>query len=133
MHFSRSMFGGASLFALCLLFAVETSCGDEKPRYKEVRLQCTTSLDVNTTTGVNLVDAYICSGTTVTWNAKGHKFAVFFKDKTKCPFTNGCRGINDQHPTSSTVINMTLLTVYDYGIVVDDDVFDPHVVGGGGS
>jgi hypothetical protein len=132
MHFSRVMFGGASLFALCLLFAVETSCGDEKPRYKEVRLQCTTSLDVNTTTGVSLVDAYICSGTTVTWNANGHKFTVFFKNK-QCPFAGGCKDINDQHPTSTTVIKFTLLTVYDYGIIVDGDVFDPHVVGGGGS
>ncbi len=112
---------------------METSSGDEKPRYKELRLPCTTSLDVNATTGANPVDAYICSGTTVTWNANGHKFTVFFKSKKLCPFTNGCKGINDQHPTSSTVINTTLFIVYDYGIVVDDDVFDPHVVGGGGS
>jgi hypothetical protein len=125
------MFCGVSLFAICLLFAAETSCGDEKPQYRELRIACTTKLDV-TSTGVSLVDAYVCAGTTVTWNANNHKFTVFFKNK-QCPFTGGCKGINDQHPTSTPVKKDTVFTVYDYGIVVDDDVFDPHVVGGGGS
>jgi hypothetical protein len=131
MNLSRVIFRIVSLSVLLIFLALQTSNGDEKPQYVEVKLACTTSLNVDPNQGVDLVDAYICDGTKVTWNANGHTFHVFFK-KNLCPFQGGCRGINNQHPTSGTVKPQSTLTVYDYGIVVDDDVFDPHVVGGGG-
>ena len=66
----------------------------------------------------------------MTWKANGYDFHVVFKKK--CPFTEGCRQINNAHP-SGTVRPHTTLTVYDYGIRVNDAFFDPHVVGGGGN
>lgn len=127
----RVIFRIASLSVLLIFLALQTSSGDEKAKSVEVRLTCTTSLNVDPNQGVDLVDVYICDNTQVTWNANGHDFHVFFK-KGKCPFIGGCKGINSQHPMSGVVKTHLTLVVYDYGIVVDDDVFDPHVVGGGG-
>lgn len=133
MRVTRLVLACASFTFLFVLFALQTSCGDEKrARAEKIKVTCATVIDVDANTGANPVDAYICSDTTVTWNANGHKFHVFFK-KNLCPFEGGCKGINDQHPTSSKVKAISTLTVFDYGIVVDDDVFDPHVVGGGGT
>jgi len=133
MNFSRVMFGGASLSMMLLFLPMKSSSADDnKPTLVELRLPCTTSLDVDPNQGVVQIDVYICENTKVTWKANGHTFNVFFK-KNQCPFQGGCRGISDQHPTSTPVKHMTSLTVFDYGIVVDDQVFDPHVVGGGGN
>jgi hypothetical protein len=134
MRSSRVLFGGASLSALLLLLALGTSCRDQKPKHKSVLVACMTTVTVDPTTpsGVVPEDIYVCPNTNVTWNANGHKFVVFFKKK-HCPFTT-CKFIDDQHAVSSTVVSMTVLTVYDYGILIDgDQLFDPHVVGGGGN
>jgi len=45
----------------------------------------------------------------------------------------GCTGIDDHSFTLTTVKNDSLFPVDDCGIVVDDDLFDPHVVDGGGN
>lgn len=133
MHFPRIMFGVATLSVLSMFLAFKTSSADVAPQFARLTTPCTFTIDVGDPTyGVKQVDAYICSGTQVTWVANGHTFHVFFK-KNLCPFKPNCKGITDKHPTSGTVISSTALTVYDYGIVVDDDVFDPHVVGGGGN
>jgi hypothetical protein len=129
MYLSRVIFCVVSLSVLLMFLALQTSCGDEKPQVVKLTLTCTTSLNVDPNKGVDRVDAYICDGTKVTWNANGHDFHVFFKKK--CPFQEGCRHIDNQHPYG-TLKAHTTLTVYDYGIRVDDDAFDPHVVGGGG-
>ena len=134
MYFPRIMFGVATLSVLSMFLALKTSSADDvAPKFATLTAPCTFTIDVgDPNNGVKQIDAYICSGTQVTWVANGHKFHVFFK-KGLCPFQNGCKHINDQQPTSSKVNNYPYLTVFDYGIVVDDDVFDPHVVGGGGN
>jgi hypothetical protein len=131
MYFSRIMFGGASLSVLSMFLALQTSSADVKPKYAHLSLACTTTLNVDPNQGVDMVDAYICSGTPVKWEANGHTFHVFFK-KGLCPFRNSCKGITEKNP-SRVVKNIAGFTVFEYGIVVDDDVFDPHVVGGGGN
>ena len=134
MYFSRVMFGSASLLALFLLSALETSGRDEGAKTIQFLVPCTTTIDVdpNQPGGVNPPDAYICTGTNVNWRANKHKFKVFFKNG-KCPFSTNCRGINDQQTSVNTVGSFTAFTVFSYGILVDDDWFDPHVVGGGGA
>jgi hypothetical protein len=115
-----------------MFLALKTSSADEQQKFVAVKIPCTYTIDVDPSKGVKQIDAYICYGTQVTWVGNGHKFHVFFK-KGLCPFEDGCRGISDQKPTSSKVKAYAALTVFDYGIVVDDDVFDPHVIGGGGN
>jgi hypothetical protein len=132
MYLSRVIFRVVSLSVLLIFLALQTSSGDEKPQYVQVKLKCTTSLNVDPNQGVDQRDIYVCENAKVTWNANGHTFHVFFKNN-QCPFQGGCNGISDQHPTSTPVKHFTALTVFDYGIVVDDNVFDPHVVGGGGN
>jgi len=130
------MFIGASLLVLLSLFGLGTSCGDEKSKVKSFSVKCDTSVDVDPTNanGVNPVDIYVCANSPVTWKAaKGVHFTVFFKNH-KCPFHGGCRDINQDSPTSGRMNDVgTTLTVFDYGISIEGDVFDPHVVGGGGA
>ena len=130
MYLSRVMFGGASLSVLLMFLPMKSSSADEKPNFASLTVPCTYTIDVDPSQGVKQIDAYICHDTQVTWVANGHKFHVFFK-KGLCPFKDGCKGISDQKPTSSMVKKYKDLIVFDYGIVVDDDAFDPHVVGGG--
>jgi hypothetical protein len=134
MRISRVMFGGASLLVLLSLFGLGTSCGDEKHKVDSYRVKCDTSVDVDPSTGVKQVDIYVCENTTVTWKAGSGvtTFTVHFKNH-KCPFIGGCKNINQDHPTSGLMDKQPNLIVFDYGIIVNGESFDPHVVGGGGS
>ena len=96
--------------------------------YVQVKFACKTAINV-TDTGVDTPDAYVCKNSKVTWNANGHIFVVFFKKD--CPFgQGGCKEIDNKYPTAGP-ITTTTLTIYDYGIVVDGKLFDPHIIGGG--
>ena len=122
-----------SIAGLCVLFsflALPTSCGEEKVQYIQVKFACATMINV-TDTGVDKPDAYVCSGNKVTWNANNHIFTVFFKNG--CPFQSGCKEIDNQKPTAGPIISSNTTTIYDYGIVVDGKLFDPHIIGGGGN
>jgi hypothetical protein len=133
MHFSRIMVGGLSLPVLSMCLALKTCSADVTPKLATLTVPCTYTINVDPTYGVKEVDAYICNNTTVTWAANKHTFHVFFK-KNKCPFKTpaNCKGISDKNP-QATVDDIKTFTIFDYGIVVDDDLFDPHVVGGGGN
>src|ERR1700693_6342012 len=104
MYFSRVMFGGASLLVLSMFLALQTSSADATRKVARLSLACTTTINIDPTqpNGVDLTDAYICSGTKVTWVANGHKFHVFFK-KHECPFLPNCKNITDGNPKSGTV------------------------------
>ena len=130
MSFARIILGIAGLSVVFSLLASPTGLSQEKTMYAQIRLACTTSINVNSQTGVDTPDAYVCKNDKVTWVANGHTFCVFFKHD--CPFVgpNGCKQIDDQHPKSGQVASDTF-EVYDYGIVVDGKVFDPHIIGGG--
>lgn len=120
------------ILGLSVLFSfltLPTDCGQEKTTYVQVKIACTTQLNVNTQTGVDVRDAYVCKNAKVTWNANGHTFFVGFKDG--CPFVSGCKEIDNQNPTAGPVKDGGAVTIYDYGIVVDGKLFDPHVIGGG--
>lgn len=131
MRFSRIAFGITGLSVLFSLLASPTNCGQEKTTYYQLKVACTTTLNVNSQTGVDVADAYVCKNNKVTWNAGDHVFFVFFKHD--CPFgPNGCKEIDNQHSTAGPIASDTF-TVYDYGIVVDGKLFDPHIIGGGGN
>ena len=115
-----------------MFLALKTSSADVAPKFATLTVPCTFTINVgDPNNGVKEVDAYICSNTTVTWLANGHTFHVFFK-KNLCPFKPNCKNISEKNP-QATVRDIATFTVFDYGIVVDEDVFDPHVVGGGGN
>ena len=135
MHLSRLALSGAGLLVLFSTFSLGTSCGDEKSKLEVVRLACqpnvTVKVDPASPSGVQPTDIYVCENSTVTWQANAStNFTVFFKNH-KCPFDKGCK-IDQTHPTSGKMLHLPYLTVFDYGVSIEGDVFDPHVVGGGG-
>lgn len=130
MSIRRTILGIAGLTVLFSSLALPSSCGQEKPTYYRLKVACTTTLNVNSQTGVDVLDAYVCKNSKITWQPGDHVFFVFFKHD--CPFgPNGCKQIDNQHPTAGPIASDTF-TVYDYGIVVDGKLFDPHIIGGGG-
>jgi len=132
MTLSRIFSGITGLTVLYSFLALPTSCGEqEKITYYQLKLPCTTTLKVDPQTGLDIVDAYVCKNTKVTWVANDHTFVVFFKHT--CPFgPSGCKHIDNQHPTAGPIVSDTF-TIYDYGIVVDGTSIDPHIIGGGGN
>jgi hypothetical protein len=131
MPFHRMMSGIVGLAVLITFLALPTSCGEEKPKYVQFKVACTTTLNVNTQTGVDVVDAYVCKNDTVTWQSNNHVFSVAFK--RDCPFSaSDCKEIDNQHPSAKVAVSPTSPTVYDYAIVVDGKLFDPHIIPGGG-
>ena len=130
MSLSRVVLGITGVSLLFSFLALPSSCGQEKVQYVQVKFACKTTINV-TDTGVDTQDAYVCGGNKVTWNANNHIFFVFFKNG--CPFVSGCKEIDNQKPTAGPIISTTTTTIYDYGIVVDGKLFDPHIIGGGGN
>jgi hypothetical protein len=132
MSFPRVMSGIAALLVPLSLLPLSTNDGQQKvPEYVRLKVACTVTLNVNSQTGVDVPDAYVCKNTKVTWKANDHIFFVFFKHD--CPFgANGCKEIDNKYPTAGPIASDTF-TVYDYGIVVDGKLFDPHIIGGGGN
>jgi len=132
MYFYRIVLSFAGLCVLFSCLALPTSRSEDKQVYVQLRFACVTTVNV-TDTGVDIPDAYVCKNGKVTWNANNHIFFVFFKKD--CPFSGpgACKEIDNQHPTTSPITDTTTPTVYDYGIVVDGKVFDPHIIGGGGN
>ena len=130
MSVSRIILSITGLSVLLSLLASPTNCSqDQEKTTYQLKLACTITLNVNSQTGVDVVDAYVCKNTRVTWKANDHIFFVFFKHD--CPFgPNGCKEIDNQHPTAGAIASDTF-AVYDYGIVVDGKLFDPHIIGGG--
>jgi hypothetical protein len=128
MSLYRIVLGITGLSLLVSLLALQTSCSEEKGQYVQVKFACKTTITV-TDTGVDTSDAYVCSGNKVTWNANNHVFTVFFKNG--CPFVSGCKEIDNQKPTAGPIKSTTDLTIYDYGIVIDGKLYDPHIIVGG--
>ena len=132
MSLYRILLGIAGLIVVFALLALPTSCSQgSQEKYARFQVPCTKTIDV-TDTGVNPPDAYICKGDKVTWNANNHVFTVFFKKD--CPFGKGnCKEIDNKYPTAGPIVatSSTTPTIYDYGIVVDGNLFDPHIIGGG--
>ena len=137
MYCSRVACGGTGLFALVLLFTLGSGgCTAKLPKIKtSVTINCVTNITVDPSTGVDSHKkaAYVCSGDTVKWDAKpGVTFTVDFPGA--CPF-NSCRGITDAQPKATVLppsAYPTDLTVFKYTITVNGQMFDPHVIGGGG-
>lgn len=127
MSFHRIILSVAGLSVLFSFLALPIDCGQEKATYFQLRVTCTTTINVNDT-GVDVPDAYVCQNSKVTWKANGHDFVVFFKHA--CPFPS-CKKIDNQHPTAGPINNLQQLTVFDYGIVIDGTLYDPHIIGGG--
>jgi len=128
MSLYRIVPGITGLALIFSFLALSTSCSEDKVEYAQVKFACTTSINV-TDTGVDVADAYVCKNGKVTWVANGHIFTVFFKNG--CPFQSGCKEIDNQKPTAGPINSIATTTVYDYGIVVDGTVHDPHIIGGG--
>jgi len=122
------MFAIAGPSVLLLLLALPSSCSQEK-EYITLKVTCTTMINV-TATGVDMPDAYVCKNTKVTWIDNGHTFSVGFKNG-QCPFVS-CKEIDNRYPTAGPTKNgVTQGTIYDYAIIIDGQVFDPHIIPGG--
>ncbi|HJZ66406.1 MAG TPA: hypothetical protein VKD70_18925 [Candidatus Acidoferrum sp.] len=128
MSLYRIVPGITGLSLLFSLLALPSSRSQDKVQYVQVKFACTTTINV-TDTGVDTPDAYVCKNGKVTWVAKGHVFTVFFKNG--CPFQSGCKEIDNQYPTAGPIKDTTNTTIYDYGIVIDGMLHDPHIIGGG--
>jgi hypothetical protein len=128
MSFPRIILGITGLSALFSFLASPTDCGQKTAtEYFQLRVTCTTTITVMAT-GVDEPDAYVCKNNNVKWDANGHDFVVFFKHD--CPFPS-CKKIDNQHPTAGPMKDLQKLTVFDYGIIIDGTLYDPHIIGGG--
>ena len=136
MHSAQKRNNGATRFAvvLVLVSALPFAFGasQEKGYKKEfARFTCKDeTVKVVPKDGTNPKAIYLCGGHTMTWDANGHEFTVIFK---KSPFVGGKKLFNNKDNKSNPAIQDTVLTVYNYQIIVDGElVDDPQVVGGGG-
>ena len=131
MSVNRIISSIAGLSVLFSFLALPTDCGQQqKPNTYTFTVPCTTIINV-TSTGVDVKDAYVCKNTKVTWVAHDHIFSVGFKNGV-CPFqgTGGCKEIDNKQPTAGPIKD-DATGIYDYGIVVDGLLFDPHIIPGG--
>jgi hypothetical protein len=140
MRVSRLVFWvSSSLFAVLLLCILGSlGCGGQpavktkKPKTFDCGNNQVITVDLQKKNGVDKQAIYVCEGDPVVWKpATGvTSFKVEFNDS--CPFTSCASDITDS--TSQTVATQpTELTVYKYNLTVNGtQVFDPHVVGGGG-
>lgn len=131
MSVNRTILSIAGLSVLFSFLALPTDCGQQKSEVYKLTVTCTTQINV-TPTGVNVPDAYVCKNTKVTWVANGHIFSVGFKNGV-CPFQGqgACKEIDNKQPTAGPIKDTSTPVTYDYGIVVDGQLFDPHIIGGG--
>ena len=130
MSVNRIISSIAGLSFLFSFLALPTDCGQQQPETYKFTVTCTTTINV-TSTGVDVQDAYVCKNTKVTWVANDHIFSVGFKNG--CPFQgqDACKEIDNQHPTAGPIKVTTTTVIYDYGIVVDGQLHDPHIIPGG--
>lgn len=134
MHSIPVRCGAASRFALVLLLMFGASgCKEMKIGKKTVAFACgDQTVDVNTTDGAKPQAVYVCEGDAVTWNSNGHTFFVEFKKDS--PFADDGKKFDNGHAKSAKTKHHVQLTVYEYRITVDTtNVFDPQVIGGGGT
>jgi plastocyanin len=139
MHSAQRRNNGATRFALVLVLVSALAlplpfafgASQEKGYKKEfVRFTCKDeTVQVVPIDGTRPKAIYLCAGNTVTWDANGHEFIVIFK---KSPFVDGKKMFNNKDNKSKAAKKETVLTVYNYQIIVDGQlVEDPQVVGGG--
>jgi hypothetical protein len=126
MSFGRIILSVAGLSVLISLLVLPTRCDQEKDVLRPT-LTCITNINVQDA-GVDQPDAPVCENTKVTWSANNHDFVVFFK--SACPFPD-CKHINNLHPTTGPMQHVSQFTIFDYGIVIDGKLYDPHIIGGG--
>jgi hypothetical protein len=140
MRVSRLMFWvSSSLFAVLLLCILGSLGCDVKPAVqakKPKSFPCGNGQDIKVDlqkkNGVDKQAVYVCDGDPVVWKpANGvTSFAVHFTGD--CPFTSCATDITDSTPQTAAT-QPTDLTVYKYKLTINGtQVFDPHVVGGGG-
>jgi hypothetical protein len=126
--------GAASRFCLALLLMLGASgCRERKVEKKTEYFPCGDKIvDVNANDGAAPQAVYVCADDTVTWNPAGHNFLVEFKKDS--PFDDDGKKFDNGHAKSGKAKRVAQLTVYEYRITVDTThVFDPQVVGGGGT
>lgn len=134
MHSIPVRCGAASRFTMVLLLMFGASgCRETKIEQRKVTFICgDQTVDVNTTDGAKPQAVYVCEGDTVTWNPNGHTFLVEFKKDS--PFVDDGKKFDNGHAKSAKTKHHTQLTVYEYRITVDTtNIFDPQVIGGGGT
>jgi hypothetical protein len=140
MSVSRLVFWvSSSLFAVLLLCILGSlGCGvkpevqAKKPKTFDCGKEQDITVDLQKKNGVDKQAVYVCDGDTVVWKpANGvNSFAVHFNGD--CPLTSCTSDITNNTPQTAAT-QPTELTVYKYTLIINGtQVFDPHVVGGGG-
>jgi hypothetical protein len=140
MRVSRLVFWvSSSLFAVLLLCILGSlGCGVQpafkakKPKTFDCGKEQDISVDLQKKNAVDKQAVYVCDGDPVVWKpANGvTSFKVHFTGD--CPFTSCASDITDSTPQIAAT-QPTDLTVYKYSLTINGtQVFDPHVVGGGG-
>lgn len=73
---------------------------------------------------------YVCEGDTVTWDPNGtSSFQVDFKKDS--PFEDNGKHFDNGSPKSKKTKKHDVLKVYEYKMTVNNQSYDPQVIGGG--
>ena len=129
-----------SLFAVLLLCILGSFGCDMKPAAVNAKKTKTfdcgkeqdITVDLQKKNGVDKQAVYVCDGDTVVWKpANGvNSFVVHFTGD--CPLTS-CTSDITNNTAQTAATQPAELTVYKYTLTINGtQVFDPHVVGGGG-
>jgi hypothetical protein len=105
---------------------------EQKPKPEYITLTCKNeTVKVDPQMGTNPKAIYLCPGYTLTWDPNGHTFVAAFQKKS--PFQGGQKVFDNKNYQSKPAVSDSVLTVYSYTMIVDNEpVDDPQVVGGGG-
>ena len=127
-----SVFGSLLLLSLGLPLKFGAAQEQKTTTPEYIRFACKNeTVKVDPRDGTKPKAVYLCPGTTLTWDASGHKFVVAFQKKS--PFRDGQMVFDNSNYQSGPATGTRDLTVYSYIMIVDGKtVDDPQVVGGGG-
>jgi hypothetical protein len=133
MTSTQVRYGGATCFALVLLFAFGVGGWGKGASYKKrVTFTCQNEkVTIDPVKGTRPKAIYLCEGKTLTWEPDGHTFQVKFTKES--PFIDGDKEFDNGKAKSKAQKHDDDLTVYEYVVTVDGHlVNDPQVIGGGG-
>jgi plastocyanin len=130
MHTIAVRCTAATLFGLVVLaLLVANGCG-QRVASTEGKPYCgDKTVKADAGKGADPEAVYVCEGDTVTWDPNGTTFIVEFKKDS--PFGDDGKKFDNGNRKSKKTKKHNALKVYEYKIIVNNQTFDPQVVGGG--